>query len=88
MCSSDLHRLPLAVYRTGLVMYQPPLFRGMYPTRQQVRQSQPLTAKQLELAEETYVRAYASRCEHEPPHGNRRECIKAIAESQRSKGMS
>lgn len=70
----------------GAAVNQPSLFRGVHPTIRQVQASQPLTARQLELAEQVYIMAYASRCPHQPPCGSRGACIRQIARSQKEKG--
>jgi hypothetical protein len=62
------------------------LFKGIYPTMRQTKAQTPLTPRQRELAEEVYIRAYASRCPHQPPCGLRSTCIRQIAEEQREKG--
>ena len=67
-------------------MNQPGLFKGLHPTIRQVRAQAPLTARQREIAEDCYIRAFASRCPHQPPCGSREGCIRQIAEEQRGKG--
>jgi len=68
-------------------MSQPALFKGIYPSIRQVKDKMPLTAQQLATAEETYIRAFASRCPHEPACGLRSVCIRLIAREQREKGF-
>jgi len=64
---------------------QPALFKGVYPSIRQVKDRMPLTAQQLAQAEEVYIRAFASRCPHEPACGLRSVCIREIAREQREK---
>jgi hypothetical protein len=69
-----------------MIRYQPALFAGVHPTMQQVKDKLPLTPKALQAAEEVYVRAYASRCPHEPGCGSRKSCISQLAREMRAKG--
>jgi hypothetical protein len=69
-------------------MNQPPLFRGLYPAVQQVREKMALSKAQLAQAEEVYIRAFASRCPHEPGCGLRTQCIRLIAEEQKRRGYA
>jgi len=66
--------------------YQPPLFNGMYPSTRQVKDSKPFTHAEMAEAELVYVRSYASRCPHDPKHGNRTGCIQELAREMRRKG--
>ena len=67
-------------------MTQPALFAGVHPTMAQVKDSKPYTGKDLAEAELVYVRSYASRCPHDPKHGNRTGCIQELAREMRRKG--
>jgi hypothetical protein len=70
----------------SLSRYQPALFAGVSPTMQQVKDKMPLSPKALQAAEEVYIRAYASRCCHEPGCGSRKSCIALLAREMKSKG--
>jgi len=69
-------------------MSQPALFKGIFPSIRQVKDKMPLTAQQLAQAEEVYIRAFASRCPHEPACGLRSVCIRLIAEEQKRRGYA
>lgn len=67
---------------------QPALFKGVYPSIRQVKDRMPFSPQQLAQAEEVYVRAFASRCPHDPACGLRSRCIREIAREQREKSYT